>query len=186
MSARIGVLYSSWHGHVRTIAEHLQVLARTRGYDSVLINVRGPRRNLVALDACDAAVVVGSIHFGRHSGRLRRAVEHKLAVLSLIPTAFISVSGSAASVQGGDQAEAYAHDFLRASGWQPDQILSIAGAIAYTRYDPITRAMMRFASMIAGRGTDTARDYDYTNWSVLEAFTHGFLDVVERAERRAS
>ena len=181
MINKIAVVYSSKHGHVRAIAERLGELAALRRVDCVLVDVRtAARRSL--LD-CDAAVVAGSVHFGRHARALRRFVQRSLAWLSTVPTAFVSVSGSAAALDGDVEAETYLAEFLRATGWQPDMTLSAAGAVLYTKYDPITRLLMKFASRTSGRDNDTSRDYVYTNWTLVDQFMHQFLDILERREK---
>lgn len=178
MAPKIALVYASRHGHVRAIAERLASIAAIRRCECAVIDVKHAHAN--ALDGCDAAVIAGSVHFGRHAGTLRRFVARKLARLSSIPTAFVSVSGSAAALNGRAEAEKYIDDFIRVTGWRPDLRLSVAGAVLYTKYGPITRLMMKFASRTAGRDTDTTRDYVYTNWSEVDQFMHGFIDTLER------
>ena len=178
MATKIALVYASRHGHVAAIAKRLASIAAIRVFDCAVIDVKQARTN--ALDGCDAALIAGSVHFGRHAGALRRFVTRKLGWLSSIPTAFVSVSGSAAALEGRVKAEDYIDDFVRVTGWQPDLCLSIAGAVLFSKYGPITRLLMKFASRIAGRDTDTTRDYVYTNWSEVDLFMHGFIDTLER------
>ncbi|HYK00378.1 MAG TPA: flavodoxin domain-containing protein [Thermoanaerobaculia bacterium] len=178
MATKIALVYASRHGHVAAIAERLASIAAIRGFDCAIIDVKQTRAT--ALDGCDAALIAGSVHFGRHASVLRRFVARKLAWLSSIPTAFVSVSGSAAALDGRAKAEEYVDDFIRVTGWQPDLRLSLAGAVLYTKYDPVTRLLMKFASRIAGRDTHTTRDYVYTNWSEADQFMHAFIDTLER------
>ena len=175
---KIAVVYASSHGHVRAIAEQLAAIAALRRVECVVVDVRSARAR--PLDDCDAAVIAGSVHFGRHAAALRRFVARRLTWLSAIPSAFVSVSGSAASLDGRAKADEYMSDFVRATGWRPDLYFSVAGAVLYTKYDPITRLMMKFASRTAGRDTDTSRDYVYTNWMEVDQFMHGFIDTLER------
>ncbi|HEX6096279.1 MAG TPA: flavodoxin domain-containing protein [Thermoanaerobaculia bacterium] len=178
MATKIALVYASRHGHVRAIAERLAIIAAIRRVPFVIVDVKEAHGN--ALDGCDAAVIAGSVHFGRHAAALRRFVARRLRWLSSIPTAFVSVSGSAAALDGRAKAEEYIDDFVRATGWQPDLRLSLAGAILYTKYGPITRLMMKFASRTAGRDADTTRDQVYTNWSEADQFMHEFIDTLER------
>ena len=177
MDTRIAIVYSSRHGHVRAIAERLAEVAAVRRVECSVVDVRFAGD---ALASCDAAIVAGSVHFGRHARSLRRFVQRKLAWLSENPSAFLSVSGSAASLEGIAKANQYIDDFVRATGWQPDMTLSAAGAVLYTKYDPLTRLMMKFASRTAGRETDTSRDVVYTNWIAVDEFMHLFIDTLER------
>lgn len=188
MVRKIAIVYSSKHGQVRAIAERLAQIAAVRHVECTVTDVRFADD---AFASCDAAIVAGSVHFGKHARPLRRFVERKLAWLSANPSAFLSVSGSAASLEGTDKANQYIDDFLRATGWQPDLTLSAAGAVLYTKYGPITRLMMKFASRTAGRETDTSRDVVYTNWPAVDDFMHRFIDSLERhacaiGEKRAT
>lgn len=177
MDTRIAIVYSSKHGHVRAIAERLAEVAALR---HVVCSVTDVRFADDALASCEAAIVAGSVHFGRYARPLRRFVERKLAWLSANPSAFLSVSGSAASLEGIPKASQYIDDFLGDTGWEPDLTLSAAGAVLYTKYDPFTRLMMKFASRTAGRETDTSRDVVYTNWVAVDEFMHQFIDTLER------
>jgi len=181
MTTKIAIVYASSHGHVRAIAEELADIAAIRRVECVVSNVKSVRGSV--LDDCDAAVIAGSVHFGRHAGALRRFVARKLARFAEIPSAFVSVSGAAASLDGRAKADEYMSNFVRVTGWRPDLYLSVAGAVLYTKYDPITRMMMKFASRTAGRDTDTSCDYVYTNWTEVDQFMHGFIDMLERHAR---
>lgn len=177
---KIAIVYSSKHGHVRAIAERLARIAAVRHLESEVADVRSAGD---VLDGCHAAVVAGSIHFGRHAAPLRRFVERSLSWLSSHPSAFVSVSGAAASLEGADEANKYIQDFLRSTEWHPDRMLSAAGAVLFTKYDPLTRLIMKFASRTAGRKTDTSRDVVYTNWVAIDDFMHQFIDSLERHAR---
>jgi menaquinone-dependent protoporphyrinogen oxidase len=178
---KIAVVYSSWHGHVRDIAARLETITAVRGWTTRVIDARTAR--LQKLTDCDAAVIVGSVHFARHSRALRRFVQDKKIWIATVPSAFLSVSGAAISLDGREKALEYITDFLHVTGWKPDVILPVAGAVAFTRYDPLTRMMMKFSSRTAGRECDTSRDYVYTNWLQVDQFMHQFVDTLERYER---
>jgi menaquinone-dependent protoporphyrinogen oxidase len=173
------VIYATWHGQAREVAERFASIALANGADAEVREAGEVKHDDVSV--VDGVVIVGSVHFGSHGGVLRRLARRELKSLARVRSAFISVSGASASLEGRDQAEHYIQRFLRATGWRPDLILPCAGAIPFTKYDPFTRALMKFASRTAGRATDTSRDYVYTNWQAVDAFTHDFLGVVERS-----
>lgn len=184
MALKIAIIYASRHGHVRAIVGQLAAIAALRRAECTLYDAAA-RQHRDMTDDCDAVVIAGSVHFGRHARVLRRFVERKLTLLSSVPSAFLSVSGSAATLDGRAKAEEYVTAFLRVTGWRPDLTECVGGAVLYTKYDPITRLVMKFASRTAGRGTDTSRDYDYTNWSAVDAFMHQFVDTIERHRHAA-
>ena len=102
------------------------------------------------------------------------------AVLGEVPSAFLSVSGAAAAPQGQREAESYRDAFLARTGWRPDMSACVGGALLYTKYSWLTRTMMRFASRVAGRPTDTSRDYDLTDWRVVDGFADDLLNLMVR------
>lgn len=176
----VAIVYSSKRGHVQAIASRLAAAAQVHGVKSIMVDVRSAGE---LLKECDAAVLAGSVHFDRHDRKLFRLVKQNLSRLSSIPTAFVSVSGSAASEDTRPKAEEYLAQFLRQTGWKPDRTLTVAGAVLFTRYNFLLRLIMKRISARAGRTVDTSRDYVYTDWDALDAFMHNFLDTVERYER---
>lgn len=47
---------------------------------------------------------------------------------------------------------------------------SFAGALLYQNYHPLLRWIMKRIARKAGGGTDTSRNYEYTDWGEVEAF----------------
>jgi menaquinone-dependent protoporphyrinogen oxidase len=70
--------------------------------------------------------------------------------------------------------------FLDRCGWQPTITKMVAGALPYTRYSWIKRMMMRRIVAKAGGDTDTSRDYEYTDWNDLRAFSCDFAELTAR------
>jgi menaquinone-dependent protoporphyrinogen oxidase len=180
MTRKVAIIYSSWHGHTRAIAEHLAGVAAVHNIIAMPCDVHTAKRTGVLIE-CDAAILVGSVHFGVHHRKLRDFVKTSAARLSAIPSAFVSVSGAAASIDGREKAVGYMLQFLESTGWKPDLKIFVAGAVLYTRYDALTRITMKYASAFAGRGTDTKHDYVYTDWFVLDEFMNTFIGTMDRA-----
>ena len=182
---RLLVLFATWHGKARAIAEHITSIALANG-----IAAEAHETAEIWRDGIDpsyqAVIVVSSVHFGKHPQAMQRLVRSTVTQLGALQTAFVSISGASASLDGREEAEGYIRRFLRATGWDPDFSYACAGATQFTKYGPFLRMMMKFTSRIAGRGTDTTHDYDYTNWSALDAFTHLFIERLhERTQRRS-
>jgi menaquinone-dependent protoporphyrinogen oxidase len=58
--------------------------------------------------------------------------------------------------------------FYTQTGWHPDRVLPVAGALAYSKYNFIVRAIMRRIARKAGAPTDTSSDYEFTNWAAVD------------------
>ena len=114
-------------------------------------------------------LVAASVLFGRHQRYIRRFARRNALQLNTMPSAFASVCGSATS--DPTEAKAWVDRFLTETGWwRPTATRSFAGAVAYTRYNPLLRWWMQRISRRKGLPTDTSRDWDFTEWNEVEHF----------------
>jgi menaquinone-dependent protoporphyrinogen oxidase len=84
--------------------------------------------------------------------------------------------------------DAIKNRFLEETGWRPVETKMVAGALPYSRYNWLKRWMMKRIVRKAGGDTDTARDYEYTDWDDVRAFATSCLptpETVTAAEVRA-
>ena len=56
---------------------------------------------------------------------------------------------------------------------------TVAGAVPYTKYNWLKKWVMKRVVAKAGGGTDSTRDYEYTDWDDLRAFAREFAGRVE-------
>jgi menaquinone-dependent protoporphyrinogen oxidase len=108
----------------------------------------------------------------KHQPELERFVKQHLWILQAEPNAFISVSASASRKDPESQAgvRRCIDDFISRTGWRPDVCEPVGGAIKYTKYNFILRAIMRRISAKNGGPTDTSRDHELTDWVALDRF----------------
>ncbi|WP_049972416.1 menaquinone-dependent protoporphyrinogen IX dehydrogenase [Haladaptatus cibarius] len=173
--ARVLVLYGSTEGQTATIAERIAEVLVSAGHDSTLLHGnRVPDR--FRLSEYDAAIVGASIHRGKHQRYITEFVREHADELNRLPSAFFSVSLTAA--EDTDEARATAENlvtkFLADTGWNPDRTAVVAGALKYSRYGLLTRLLMKYVATKAGGGTDTSCDYEYTDWDEVEVFATSF------------
>jgi len=101
--------------------------------------------------------------------------------LTLIDAAFVSVTLSEAGAEdmhrpepdrqrSAADAQRMIDVFVDETGWRPAHALPVAGALAYTKYNFLVRFIMRRIARQAGAPTDTARDYELTDWPALDRF----------------
>jgi menaquinone-dependent protoporphyrinogen oxidase len=176
--ARILVLHSSWHGQATRIAQRMAQVLTSLGH---IVTLRSALEPDCARDlgTYDGVIVGAAVHRGKHHGHLARLIRHCLPTLRARPTAFFSVSLSAAGTPRQREVATKMMDrFLDASGWCPDELATFAGALQYTRYPWPLKYMMRFIASMSGRDTDTSRDYEYTDWSAVERFAVRFGDLL--------
>lgn len=180
---QIPIFYATSEGQTARIAERLAVLFRERGFSSTAIDVSSPQAAVFDWTPVKAALVGASLHIGRHQTAASRFVRAHVQRLNAHPSAFFSVSLSAASKNPSEveTARRIARDFCVAAGWTPDRILPIGGRLAYSKYGWLTRWMIRRIARKEGGPTDTSRDYEMTDWSVVESLA---AEIVRQTEAR--
>jgi menaquinone-dependent protoporphyrinogen oxidase len=179
LMARIAVVYGTTEGQTATIAERLTGVLSDASHDPTLVHAAHLPPGF-DLDAYDGCVVGASVHAGRHQRSVTRFVRDHLAALDGMPSAFFSVSLTAAAgtAESDTAARGLLDDFLADTGWTPDVTATFAGALKYSEYGLVTRFLMRRIARKYAGGTDTSRDYEYTEWDAVERFGRGVADLL--------
>ena len=103
--------------------------------------------------------------------------------LDKIPSAFFSVSMTAASASPEDRSklDPYVQKFFNKSGWHPKTVGNFAGSLAYTKYGFFTRWIMQRIARSKGESsdTDTSHDIEFTDWAQVTKFADDFINQVE-------
>jgi menaquinone-dependent protoporphyrinogen oxidase len=158
------VLYASVEGQTASIAERIAARLRANGHRVEVT----PATPDLELSRYRGVIVGASVHYGRHPAWLARLLRrHDLRGAR---SAFFSVSLGAK--------EEYATRFLRRARWKPDRVAVFAGALAYSKYGPLKRRIVRAFAALAGHDTDTSRDYEYTDWAAVERFAAAFGEML--------
>jgi len=135
-----------------------------------------PRRSL---DEYDGVIVGGALHLGKHSRRQMQFAKESRQTLNQLPSAFFSVSLSAAGTEEQRQdATRCMNAFLRHCGWNPTATTIVAGAILYREYGFIKRWLMKRVVKQAGGDTDPSQNYVYTDWDNVVRFATQFADEI--------
>lgn len=186
MSPRILIVYGSRYGQTAKIGRRIRDALVARGAE---VNLTAGDELPEGVDPAwyDGVVVGASVIGGGHQSYIRSFVERHRDALATMPSAFYSVSGSAGSPfpEARAEAERILQRFLEETRWHPPLTASVAGAMAYSRYNPLLRWWMR---RIARRNmeTDTSRDREYTDWKQVEGFALAFWELVGDARRSAA
>lgn len=180
---RVLVLYGTSYGQTTKIATRIANLLEESGAIVAFLNARELPPDNVPLDVYHGVVVGASVIRGRHQRAVRDFVGRHYNILNRMPTAFFSVSGSAASPDERGRAEARrcADEFLRATHWRPSVTELIGGAMAYTQYGPFLRWIMKQIAKRNGEPTDTSRDHEMTDWSQVGCFADRFIRLLDQA-----
>lgn len=179
---RVLVLYGTNYGQTTRIATRIANLLDESGAVVTCRNVHEVRTD-VSLDAYDGVVIGASVIRGHHQRAVQEFVSRHYNMLNGMPTAFFSVSGSAASPDERGRADARrcADTFLRATHWRPAITELIGGAMAYTKYGPLLRWVMKQIAKRNGGPTDTSLDHEMTDWVQVAHFANRFVAMLDHA-----
>lgn len=174
--ARVLLIYGTTEGQTRTIAGHVAEWLRARGH-TVTVEDAVARAAPIAAREADIVILAGSVHGGLYQAALTDLIAASRPALAAVPSAFLSVSLAAADLDPElrRETEHYAERLGRETGWRPDAVAHVAGALRYTRYDFLKRLAMRFISARHGGPVDTGQDHAFTNWQALDEFMAGFI-----------
>jgi len=174
------VCYGTGEGQTATVAERIAETFAERGHDPTVVDADALPVDLAVADF-DAVLVGSSIHVGTQRPEIEEFVTDNRDALAARPTGFFQVSLSSATDDPDRRAEAagYVDAFAEETGWQPDRVGLFGGALRYSEYGFLTRLLMKRIAKDATGDTDTSRDYEYTDWAEVEAFTNDFAAFVE-------
>jgi menaquinone-dependent protoporphyrinogen oxidase len=179
--ARIAVVFGTIDGQTAKIARRVVAVLREQGHLVELLDTRVEMSETVLIDS-EAAVILGSVRMGKFQRALVSFVQLHLRQLLTMPTAFVPVSLSASRTSAAAVREVKKTilRFTAETGLNPNIIQPTAGALVYSRYGFFTKLAILFISKISGGDTDTSRDYEYTDWTALDAFARHFADDVQK------
>jgi len=185
MSA-VPVFYATTDGHTRRIAERIVGRLRHAGVDAEAIDLTTDAAAQVDWSACQGAVVAAPQRWARHHRAARAFVRAHQRTLSSLPSIFISVSLGAVSPDPDERESALddAKRFVVQTGWTPTSLATIAGALTYTRYNPLMRWFMRRIAEREGGPTDTTRDHVLTDWSTVDQLADDLAEQIASGMRR--
>ncbi len=183
--ARLLVVYGTTEGYTRKIATRISEWLTEAGHGAVVLDAAAALPGLLDENEYDAVIVCGSVHQGKHSSALTQVVLDNLSDFNRVPTAFVSVSLSAAMAEPKYRAEArsYVDEFLRETGWRPTHTITVAGALRYTSYDFMKRLMAQLIARSRNVDADPSRDWEFTDWDELREFVLGFVGRVQDTTR---
>jgi menaquinone-dependent protoporphyrinogen oxidase len=171
------IVYGTTEGHTGTVARHMAEVARS---ESATVDVFDSAELLEPIKQWPwhAALLGGSVHQGHHQMSLRAFVLANLTRLNQRPSAFFSLSLSAAVKDQNhqDDARSYATTFLHEVSWQPLLTACFAGAIKHSEYDYFRRMVLKLLASQLEPGIITTNDVVYTDWALVETFTKNFLE----------
>ena len=168
----IYIPYGTTEGQTAKIAAFIADVLQAHGHQATAADIKDAGDAIP--EGCDAVLVGGSVHVGKHEKYVADFVRKNRETLERLPSALFSVSMAAHG--DTESAEEYVEKFEEETGWRPAQVGLFSGAIPYTQYGFIKRLIMkRIAGSQGSTDTDTSRDYVYTEWDGVKQFAEDFL-----------
>lgn len=178
---RLLVIFGTTEGHTRELCQFAAERLRGMGH-TVAVEEATASAGAANVLAYDAVIIAGSLHLGRFQRALLEFVASHREALAAKPSAFITVSLSAA----GDDP----HDweglrecivrFEHETNWTPTAIHNAAGAIRYSRYKCLKSLAIKYIAARRGQKTVMSRDCDLTDYAALTRFLREFVERVSQ------
>jgi menaquinone-dependent protoporphyrinogen oxidase len=181
---RILVVFGTTHGHTAKVATAIGKAIDRAGAQAVVADATREAA-AIDVDGFDGVIVAASVHAGGYQDGVLDWVLRHARSLNAMPTAFVSVCLGVLQDDAKVDAELaqLRGRFFDKTGWTPQIVLPVAGALAYSRYNFVTRTLMKRIAAQAGGDTDTSRDYEYTDWQALAAFATSFARRLPKVAR---
>jgi len=180
--SRYLIVYGTKEGQTAKIADKIGEVIRERGFEADIYDARKLPPTF-QFDGYKGALVGSSIHMLQWSSPALRFVRRYKNQLDKIPSAFFSVSMTAASATPEERSklDPYVQKFFNKSGWHPKVVGNFAGSLAYTKYGFFTRWLMQRIARSKGESadTDTSHDVEFTDWEQVTKFADDFINQVE-------
>ena len=172
---RVLIVYGSTEGHTRDLCHFAAQTLREAGFQAA-VEPAGPDASQPDPGPYDAVILAASLHVGHYQAPLVAYAREHHEALNAKPSAFISVSLSAAGVSPHDWegCEDCLARFEHETLWTPKAVCHAAGAIRYSQYDFFKRLALKFIAAQRGQPTVTSRDYDLTDYEALSRFVTEF------------
>jgi menaquinone-dependent protoporphyrinogen oxidase len=176
---RILILYGTSEGQTRKIAQRLaeRLVALGQVVSPIDVDHCPPA---LAADDFDATIIAARVHAGRYPRRILSFISANQLALKRRPSAFLSVSMSAALHVPGDKKrlDRYVSDFIGRTGWTPARIYHVAGARLYTRHNVVGRWLL---GIVDRHRYDTNQDHEFTDWPAVDRLAEAFLGSIAPA-----
>jgi menaquinone-dependent protoporphyrinogen oxidase len=179
---RVLIVYGSTEGHTRDLCHFAARALGDAGFPTA-VQPAGPEASQPDPTPYDAVILAASVHVGRYQAPLVAYAREQHPALNAMPSAFISVSLSAAGITPPDWltcADCLAQ-FEHETLWTPKAVLQAAGAVRYSQYDFFKRLAIKFVAAERGEPVVTSRDYDLTDYDGLRHFVTAFCGGAQPA-----
>ena len=173
------ILFATREGQTRKIAYRIAEHLEHSGQTTEIVDAADTKITaLLDLERYDLLVFGASMHAGGLEPEMIRLINSHADQIGLKPRSFFLVLLSAATKEPALR-ETSLTDARRKLDSQLnlkfDSIEFFAGALTYSKYSKPVKWLMRRIAKKSGGGTDTSRDYEYTDWEHVRRYAQHLL-----------
>lgn len=176
----ICIIYATREGQTEKVAIQIAIHLRNAAASVQLSNAIAISLADIDLAGFDLLVFGGSMHAGGLEKELvnfinchQHAIEPKVRSFFLV---LLSAATKDASLRATWLEDARTKMAQQLQVHFPE-VEMIAGALKYSRYSLPLQWMMQRIAKQAGEGTDTSRDYEYTDWQQVKQYSVKLLEM---------
>ena len=168
------ISFATTEGQTLKIAERISLQIRERGHEVNLYDTAS-MTDVPEVAAFDAMIVAASVHEEHHQDSAVNFAAAHLDQLICKPSAFVSVSLSAAMPNGQAEAQHYVDRFIAATGWSPAKALLLGGALRWSECDYFQRQVLKHILLKGDVNPGEDFNHEFTDWMALRSFVDDFL-----------
>ena len=168
------ISFATTEGQTLKIAERISLQIRERGHEVNLYDTAS-MTDVPEVAAFDAMIVAASVHEEQHQDSAVNFAAAHLDQLICKPSAFVSVSLSAAMPNGQAEAQHYVDRFIAATGWSPAKALLLGGALRWSECDYFQRQVLKHILLKDDVNPGEDFTHEFTDWLALQSFVDDFL-----------
>jgi menaquinone-dependent protoporphyrinogen oxidase len=182
------VAYGTRHGKSAQLARRIADRMHEAGHDVSTVDLRADRN--ASLTGYEAVVVGASVHGASFEREVRQWVTHHRDEIAARPNAFFTVSLTSVDhdPEHRERMREMLSKFYKATGWRPQDVATFAGALVYSKYNPLLRWVMKGIVRREGHPefTDMSHDYDFTDYAQVDAFARRFTHRLRTATKSSA
>lgn len=167
------IAYSTIEGHTAKIARYAADLLSRDCHTATLHNLDDLTLS-PDMTGVDRVILAGSVHERRHSAALETFMVAQGDWLATRPVLLLSVSLSAAFEQGMEEAGEYVKETEMRTGFTPDGVVLVAGAVKPGSYDYFSSQVVRFVVLRDRNYEMSATEHEFTDWQALASDLRAF------------
>lgn len=173
---KILIVYGSKHGQTEKISNFIKEKLASKDFNVEIVNIKN--HNFVISENYQAIIIASSINVGGHLKDISKFIAKNLKKINSTKSYFLSVGIGICSKKLNEQEKTkkMAIDFCSNLKWDVTEIKSVAGALAYTKYNFLLKLLCKtIASILGLPNKDLSKDYEFTDWKDLESFINKII-----------